>query len=300
LVLAEINFGLDQFYVTNQLKMLVETGITQVKNIWDGSISYIMEQNKYKSVTIVSIAHFGLKDVVQNWIMNLRRYRFNKFVVVCCDQQLFDHLRNQGYGKNVVLAPNEWLELNQTMSYTQWQGNERNTFFEIKVKIWYHLICLEQHFVYSDPDVVWMSSSTLAHLEHQYKYSYADIMLSLDLTNRALFYNTGFFYARATPFVKTLLFRVINEQKINVVDKDDQIALNNVIKAIYFNDSRVESLDPLLYAGGVTYFSLKINQKMNINPLISLTNNFMRDNRNVKAFYLENLSLTNKNSSSKR
>jgi hypothetical protein len=219
---------------------------------------------------------------------------------VCCDQRLFDHLGNQGYGKNVILAPNEWLGLNQTMSYSQRQEADRSKFFEFKVNILYNLICLDKHFVYSDSDVIWMSKNTLTHLEYQYNQSYADIMFSLEQANRALFYNTGFFYARATPFVKNLLNQVIHEQKVSVVKKSDQIALNNVVKSIYFNDSRIDSLDPLLYAGSMTYLNLKINKKMNINPLIVCPNQVLNDERNMKASKLANLWLSNKNGSLER
>jgi hypothetical protein len=142
--------------------------------------------------------------------------------------------------------------------------------------------------------VVWLSKSTLAHLEYQYQHSYADILFARDLNKRALFYNTGFFYTRANEFVKNLFYRIIAEQnRIAFKNSEYQIALDYAIRAISFNDSRVDSLDLLLYANGVVHDELKLNEKMCINPLIVDAHFLNNHEEKTKALQSENLKFEN-------
>jgi hypothetical protein len=143
IIIATIRYGPDRFYSKIRLQIF-ENGLGNFKGLhtdvpethtdpsaiglplnlpleseqdlseWMHSIGSITARNKYGHVTIVTVAHFGLKAFVHNWIMSLERNSFSKFVVLCCDQQLLDHLNNCGYEKNAALVPNEWIDFNLT------------------------------------------------------------------------------------------------------------------------------------------------------------------------------------------
>jgi hypothetical protein len=257
-----------------------QPGLEQREN----SIVQLMNKNKFNSKTIVSIASFHDRFLVQNWILSLKRIRLDKFVVICGDSQMLSFINDIGYENSTVLVPHEWLlhptEINNCDTWDQ-------KFAESKASIWYHLLALNQSFIHSDPDTVWINNRIHIHLDNKLKRSYANILFALDSTSRILSYNTGFFCANATLFVKDLFARVLDEQKrtmqnlnrskpqnsdfsdFNIIASNDiKTALNRVLLATKYNDSRTDSLDPLIYPNGMVFFSMKLNHNMKIRPLI--------------------------------
>jgi hypothetical protein len=265
----------------------------------ESSIVEIMNQNKHGHMTVVTIANFGYRELVQNWILSLKRNGFNKFVVFCFDQELLDYLKDLGHEKNAVLVPQEWLDYNLISTNTHFQEPDYINLVKSKTNVWVHLIYLNQSFVHSDPDVVWLSNATLEYLEFQYYRSCADILFSQDLGKRVIVYNTGFFYVRATQFVKNFLFQVAYQQKRSPFNTD-QAAVNSVLIEMKFNDSRVDSLDLLLYANGVVHFSKRLNEKMNITPLIVHANHVFKCEQKIDALKSANLWFINGNETIKK
>jgi hypothetical protein len=265
----------------------------------ESSIVEIMNQNKYGHMTVVTIANFGYRELVQNWILSLKRNGFKKFVVFCFDQELLDYLKDLGHEKNAVLVPQEWLDYNLISTNTHFQEPDYINLVKSKTNVWVHLIYLNQSFVHSDPDVVWLSNTTLEYLEFQYYRSCADILFSQDLGKRVIVYNTGFFYIRATQFVKDFFFQVAYQQKRSPFNTD-QAAVNSVLIEMKFNDCRVDSLDLLLYANGEVHFTMRLNEKMNITPLIVHTNHVLTCEQKIDALKSANLWFINSNNTIKR
>jgi hypothetical protein len=182
---------------------------TNCSDLKQTGICQLMTKNKYGKMSLVSIADSRSRFLVHNWILSLKRTGLNKFVVFCIDTQLLSYLYDLGYEKNTMLVPHEWLAHPNQESLS----GEQITVEQSKASVWYHLIALNQTFVYSDPDVVWLNNGTLEHLENQFNHSYADIMFAQDPSPRALSYNTGFFYAQATLFTRKLFAEVVDEFK---------------------------------------------------------------------------------------
>jgi hypothetical protein len=221
----------------------------------------VMNQNRVGEVTIITTANFELRYIVQKWMRSLASHNYKRFVVFCLDSDMHVFMISQNYTKNAILVPNEWLDSKYTIGFNQWKSN-----------IWYHLLSLGKHFIYSDPSVEWMSDHVLEHLDHQYKNSMADVIFSQDLSDREILCNTRFFYARATDFAKNLFLQMINEQLKGGSDYPihEQIALHNVLSSRNFNDRRVDTLDLMLYANREVYFDQNMNNLNEVKPLVIL------------------------------
>jgi hypothetical protein len=56
-------------------------------------------------MTIITIASFSDRLLVQNWILSLKRVGFKKFAVICYETQLLNYLNELGHASNAVLVP---------------------------------------------------------------------------------------------------------------------------------------------------------------------------------------------------
>jgi hypothetical protein len=246
------------------------------RTLSDKQQAFIVEKiiyNKIGNTTIVSIAHYGQRKSVQSWISSLEKNRFYNFTVLCFDQKLVKFLTRKGYKRNAVLIPLEWITDLTRLVILKDEHVAQIKISKSKSLIWYNLLLLNLSFVYSEPDVVWMKRSVLEHLEYKFNYSYAEVLFTQDPVSRGLCYNTGFFNARATPFVKSLFMKILTEQK--VADRSSDIGketLNRILQSSNFNDSRIGGLDLLLYASSSIYFEQNLNHKMNIAPLVVFQN----------------------------
>jgi hypothetical protein len=131
-------------------------------------------------------------------------------------------------------------------------------------------------FVFSDPDIVWLSKHVIDHLKFQYDHSNADILFSQDLQKRTPYCNTGFFMATPTRFVQDLFGNMLRLQ--HLPDKKDlyeQYILRDMVAASKFNDTRLDTLDLLLYPNGRVHFFDNLNKKMSISPLVVHPNYIM-------------------------
>jgi hypothetical protein len=245
------------------------------------------------------------------------RIGLERFVVLSDDKQLISYINDLGYSNNTAQVPHEWLirhyQTTGDTTKSRLSGKSNVDLVNSKASIWYHLISLGLNFIYSDPDMVWLNKNTHTHLEYKYRYSFADIIFAQNPTSRrALLYSTGFFYARATPFVKDFFRRVVDKQLKNneksdfsdiaarsiqfiksffsvhaelreETDNFDQSAVNSILSETNFNDSRADKLDPLLYASGEVFFTKQLNRKFGIDPFIVHVNHLSSNEDKVEA-----------------
>jgi hypothetical protein len=234
-----------------------------------------MRFNQIDDFTIITLANFGFREFVLNWIMSLKKHGYHKFVVFSFDQALVNFLQLLGFQDNVILVPRVWLDYNISSNYADWAQETYVQIVKSKTNIWLNLLSRNYSFLFSDPDVAWISSHILDHIKFQFEHSLADVLFSQDQENRIIYCNTGFFYATATPFVKGLFTDLLKFQQAgNDTGFIEQFYLRDMLVRRRFNDTRVDTLDIALYANGNSHFSDKINQKLNSTPL-TLHMNYM-------------------------
>jgi hypothetical protein len=228
-------------------------------------VDKLMRDNQIGNVTVITIANFGFKEFLLNWILHMEKHKYTKFVVFSFDQALVDYLVEKGYRNSVILVPNKWLVYNLTTNFSNYGQEAYIQMVKSKTSVWDRLLVRNHSFLYSDPDVVWLSEHIIDHIKFQYEHSFAEILFSQDLMKRTPFCNTGFFLATPTPFVKALFTTMLNHQRIR--NEPQQPILGRILSATRFNDSRIDTLDILLYANGHVHFEKNLNQKMAIRPL---------------------------------
>ena len=65
------------------------------------SIDEIIKNNTKNDLLILSISNYGFKDLTLNWITNLNKLDFKKFIVFCFDQELYEFLSKKGFKNNL-------------------------------------------------------------------------------------------------------------------------------------------------------------------------------------------------------
>jgi hypothetical protein len=215
----------------------------------------LMTKNKVGQANIISIANNGFRHFTLNWIMSLKRNGYDKFLVFCFDKPLVRFLGDQGYKENAILIPRNWLDYDLSEEAINCGEKEFNQMTQSKVNVWYHLLMRNFTILFSDPDIVWLSPHILAHIEYNVGHSFAEITFSQDQMDNVLYFNTGFIYAKPTKFVTSLLKNLREEQLANTT-KMQQFVLHDMLMKNGFDDKRIETLDPILYASGYIFFDL--------------------------------------------
>jgi hypothetical protein len=225
----------------------------------------ITKQNTVNDLLIVSISNYGFKNLTLNWITNLYKLGFNKFVVFCFDQELYEFLSEKGYKNNLAIVPSNWLDFKVSKSFLNWGSKDYNQITQAKPQIWYQLLKLKLNIFFSDPDVVWLNEHIIDHLKFIYEYSTADLLFSLDNNRKSVTYNTGLFTAKCTPYSIDLFLNLINEQRKNP-SYSNQKVFKIITKKMKSSDNKIIALDPILFASGKVFLKLKLNKKYNLNP----------------------------------
>jgi hypothetical protein len=236
------------------------------------SESYIFDtvitSNEVSGASIVTIANYGYKDMTLNWIASLLKTRRTKFVVFCYDEDLLIYLAERGYRGNVALVPTTWLQFNLTKDvYNERVKEEFDRLVQSRMVIWSRLASRGRSFLFCDADLVFLSEHVFANVQFNYKNSFADILFSIGRpVPRFVIYNTGFFYATPTEFVKSLFGLLFSES----LKSTDQLALNDMIYRGVYRDRKIpiDTLDRFLYTCSTLYFVEKMNDKHNIEPLM--------------------------------
>jgi hypothetical protein len=261
---------------------------SDLKDEIDAEIDRKMRANRIEDFTIITIANYGFREFVLNWIMSLSKCGYHKFVVFSFDQALVDHLAKKGYQNNAILVPRVWLDYNISSNYADWAQDTYVQIVKSKTNVWQNLLARNYSFLFSDPDVAWISSHILDHIKFQFEHSLAEVLFSQDQEPRIIYCNTGFFYATATSFVKTLFTDLLNLQRAgNDTNYVEQFYLRDMLVRRRFNDKRVDTLDIALYANGNSYFDDRINKKLNSIPLTLHMNYIVGQDAKMKALKLK-------------
>jgi hypothetical protein len=228
----------------------------------------VLPNNAISGAVIITISNYGYKNMTLNWIASLLRTGHTKFVVFCYDTDLLISLAEIGFRANVALVPTSWLEFSLTKNvYNENIKQEFDQMMQSRVAVWYQIALRDRSFLFSDADLVFLSEHVLENVLFNYKNSVADIIFSVGRPiPRFIIYNTGFFYATPTEFVKSLFKQLLDEAK----KITDQQALNDMIYKGVYREKKIpiDYLDRFLYACSTLYFVEKMNDKHQIEPLI--------------------------------
>ncbi len=249
----------------------------------------IIKQNTVNDLLIVSISNYGFKNLTLNWITNLHKLGFNKFVVFCFDLELYEFLSEKGYKNNLAIVPSEWLDFKISKSFSSWATKDYNQITQAKPQIWYQLLKLKLNIFFSDSDVAWLNKNIIDHLKFIYEYSTADLLFSVDQEHRNNYYNTGLFMAKCTSYSIDLFLNLINEQRKSPEHSIDQIVFSNMLKKTKFNDSRIIGLDPILFASGKVFLHDKLNKRFNLTPYTFHANYLVGMEAKINALKANNL-----------
>jgi len=247
------------------------------------SIDEIIKNNTKNDLLILSVSNYGFKDLTLNWITNLNKLDFKKFIVFCFDQELYEFLSKKGFKNNLAIVPSNWLDFNVSKSYSSWATKDYNQITQAKPQIWYQLLKLNCNIFFSDSDVAWLNKNILDHIKYIYTYSTADLLFSIDQEGRNNYYNTGLFFAKSTPYSIQLFLDLINEQRKSPEHSIDQQVFSRMLIKRKFNDSRIIGLDPILFASGKVFLHEKLNKKLNLNPYTFHANYLIGMNAKINA-----------------
>jgi hypothetical protein len=234
----------------------------------EARISQIMNHNKIDNINIISISNYGFRNFTLNWIISLKRHGYSKFVVFSFDQKLIDLLSQKGYRKQVVLIPREWIDYPISSDMQSYMRGDYVNIVKSKINVVYNLLIRKHAVIHSDTDVVWLNGHVIDHIKLQYENSFAEALFSQDTNGRDRIHNTGFYFASPTDSVIRLLQRLILTQRSDL-GGNDQTIFNALLRQSAFNDSRVDTLDAVLYMDGRDHFKVKINQKVGVDSIIA-------------------------------
>jgi hypothetical protein len=247
------------------------------------SEEYIFETalklNKIGGVNIVALSNYAYREITLNWIASLIKNDYYRFVIFSFDAELAVFLAERGFKRNAVILPKKWLgeyDVNFLQKISDWKTNTADLVNMVKAraKFWSQLLQHDITFLFCDLDLVFLSSHLLEHIQFMHANSQTEILLTQDQFGRKhIAYNTGFFYATPTPFVKKL-FVELTDYIVKTGDTD-QIGLQKLIAKSYKHDKRIDVLDHFLYPTGYVFSMNRLNEKLNVKPLMYHTNYYL-------------------------
>jgi hypothetical protein len=255
-------------------------------------LDVVINRNKINGVVIVATSNYAFKDITLNWILSLKRNNYTGFVVLSFDERLAVFLAERGLENHVAIVPSGWsgiYSVNFLGEIADWRRNANFLMNMVKARatIWRKLADNNISFLFCDLDLVFLSPHLLNYVQFTFQNTISEILFSQDQFNyRArIFYNTGFFFAVPTPFVKNLFVELNNY--IVKHNLNDQPSLQRLVEASYRNDKRIGVLDHLLFPTGYVYYMIKLNEKWKITPLMYHANYFMTVKEKLNSFRSE-------------
>ncbi|RNA06245.1 glycosyltransferase family 77 [Brachionus plicatilis] len=260
------------------------TKITQEEN----NILAVLNRNKIQNMFIVTVSNYGFRDLTLNWIISLKRINITKFVIFSFDQDFVNYLISKGYKDNVLDLPKSWMHLSVDKTSANFLSKNYYAITQAKTNVVFKLLNLNQKFIFSDVDCVWLNRAIFNYAELIAKNSKAHLIYAQDFGKNQAYYNTGFFFATPTDFSKKLYLMMtkLQEQDAKSVD---QFVLDKVLKKINFNDNRLETFDILTIANGYYYFHQKMDRIFQIKPFAVHANYFPSFETKVNALKSRNL-----------
>ncbi|RNA14220.1 glycosyltransferase family 77 [Brachionus plicatilis] len=233
----------------------------------------VINKNKINDMIIVTVSNYGFRDLTLNWILSLEKINIKKFVIFSFDKEFVDYLFSKGYKDNVVKIPKNWIYLSVDKSPASFLSTNYYAITQAKTNVIYKLLILNQKFIFSDVDCVWLNKAVLNYVSLIMKHSKAHMIYAQDFVDGQPYFNTGFFYGTPTNFTKNLYYMMSKMQEHNNKSVD-QFVFDGVLKKINFNDNRLAIFDILTIANGKYYFHQRMDKVFNFVPFVVHANYF--------------------------
>jgi hypothetical protein len=260
----------------------------------ESQIAELMNNNKINGVNIVTVADIAFKHFVLNWIISLNQNNYMRFVVFSFDTFLIKFLARHGFENHAVLVPREWLDYDVVSDdhTTRLDNTDYKQIVKSKTNIVYHLLARNHTVLFSDPDTVFLSEHVLNHVTYQHEHTFAEVLFSQEPIHRRIELNTGFLFAAPTHFSIRFFDALVRAQRL---DSQEYLTQQGVLRKLLGEemDPRIGKLDLVLYASGPLHFYDKLNDKLNITPLVVHANNLKNSAIKVNKLKSRNYWLVN-------
>lgn len=138
---------------SNRTAILSSVKIRNLSSLSQSVYDDFIFKNKLNNFSIITATNYGFREFALNWILNLKKLDINKFVVFCFDSKVFYYLKSKGYEQHLLIVPDEWLDSKLESDFANFNTKDYNKIVRAKSHIWFQMI-KQNHFIFSDPDVV--------------------------------------------------------------------------------------------------------------------------------------------------
>ncbi|KAI9303596.1 nucleotide-diphospho-sugar transferase-domain-containing protein [Cunninghamella echinulata] len=234
-------------------------------------------------VLIVAAANYGMRNHAYNWIESLKKTGEDKFLILCLDERLYQHLILSGYEQHAATIPDTWIHQPIEAGFEEYYSQKYRIITHAKTLVVQQLLYLDINVIFSDVDVVWLKPRI-----REYLYTFLEIRETTDVVfqqegSEQKEVNTGFYIMRPTDNMKRLLAATIY---LGDQDKGltQQGALNKALDYmnLQFKVSPVVLLDVLHWPNGWIYFSNNWNNIHGIDPYIIHANYLVGEDKKNK------------------
>ncbi|KAI8974431.1 nucleotide-diphospho-sugar transferase-domain-containing protein [Pilobolus umbonatus] len=283
----------------------VDTEFTKV-NDWTpkpwGKLSKEIEQmidinvrkEKKDRILLTAVTNSGMGDYTLNWIASLKKCGLDdKFLVFATDKAMVDTMHSKGYGKNVVLIPEDWFHQELTSEFGAWLTTGYTPITQAKSLVVERLLYSNVTVWFSDVDIVFTSPSIYSYLTMKLtsRKSLTETLFSQETEQDIV--NSGFYVMRPTITNKHIL-----AASIEIQDKEPKVTQQRAINRILndmdlsYHSSKIALLDLMLFPHGRMYFDRNIPTKYDMTPMIVHANyrvgeNKMKDLKKFGLWYLD-------------
>ncbi|CAO3595549.1 unnamed protein product [Absidia cylindrospora] len=233
---------------------------------------------------ILTVANYGMRHHVYNWIQSLERTHEERYVVVCLDQALYNHIYKAGYGNHAFVIPASWSHYSVSNELVNYPSHDYRMITFTKTVVVQHILHLDISAFYSDVDVVWKRPRARDYVRKlmDIREGNTHVLFQQD-DEKQQQVNTGFFLMRPTPVMKRFIADTIyiQEQKEkalwDTMNRDDQLmattqqaAMNEALSRmnLEIRTSHVVLLDLFLFPNGHSYFFKRYHDVLEIDPFI--------------------------------
>ncbi|KAI8332479.1 nucleotide-diphospho-sugar transferase-domain-containing protein [Chlamydoabsidia padenii] len=235
---------------------------------------------------IITVANYGMRHFVYNWIRSLERTHEERYVVVCLDQALYDHLYKAGYGNHAFVIPVAWSHYAVSSHWAAYPTQDYCLITFTKSVVVQHILHLDISALYSDVDVVWTRTRTRDYVRGlmDLRGGHTHVIFQQDDVQQHNV-NSGFFLMRPTPVMKRVMADTvyIQEQPGNSM-MTQQVAINQALVRMNLDirSTHVVLLDAFLFPNGRSYFLERYNERLGVDPYIVHANYLVGDEKVVK------------------
>lgn len=228
-------------------------------------------RTSHKDVLLTAVVNSGMMDYTFNWIESLKRSQQDEnFLVFAIDQGVVDNLISKGYGKNVILIPEEWFHVPLASDFALWKSDDYRSITHTKSLIVERLLYLNIIVWFSDVDIVFLNSHILdAILVQMSDRPNTHMIFSQEIDHRTV--NSGFYVMKPSKITKQFMAKIIEEQDKPNNQLTQQKIMNRVLKAMFPRDyvkSPYRLLDMLLFPNGKYYFRMNLPTRLGLKPMI--------------------------------